>query len=231
LKSRRYKILTAGIHSRILKIKISEQRRYRAKQPFMNEHELTVLATAAIAGSRNAFQQLMSHYQEMIYRMVYYRTRAKLDAEDITQDVFLKAFNNIGALKSPKRFKGWLYQIAVNRIRDYYRKKRFRSFFSLMSVDDDAFEQQPEAAGKETSEDHLIRKNFWEQVDRVLSNLSRMESEVFLLRYFDQLDLKEIAQVLGKGESTIKTHLYRAIKKLKRVSGEYDFLFLRECNE
>lgn len=148
-----------------------------------------------------------------------------MDAEDITQDVFLKAFNNISALKSPKRFKGWLYQIAANRVRDYYRKKRVRSFFSLMSVDDDAFEQQPEAAGEETAEDHLMRKNFWEQVDRLVSNLSRMEGEVFLLRYFDQLGLKEIAQVLGKGESTIKTHLYRAIKKLKTVSGQYDFSF------
>jgi RNA polymerase sigma-70 factor (ECF subfamily) len=197
----------------------------------MDGYELTVLTTAAIAGNRNAFQQLMGHYQDMIYRMVYYRTRAKMDAEDITQDVFLKAFNNIGVLKSPKRFKGWLYQIAVNRVRDYYRKKRFRSFFSLMSVDDDAFEQQPEAAGEETAEDHLMRKDFWEQVDRVLSNVSRMEGEVFLLRYFDQLGLKEIAQVLGKGESTIKTHLYRAIKKFKSVSGQYDFLFLRECNE
>ncbi len=187
--------------------------------------ELTVLTTAAIAGNRHAFQQLMDHYQEMIYRMVYYRTRAKMDAEDITQDVFFKAFNNIGTLKSPERFKGWLYQIATNRVWDYYRKKRVRSFFSFMSVDDDAFEQQPEAAGEETSEDHLMRKNFWEQVDRLVSNLSRMEGEVFLLRYFDQLGLKEIAQVLGKGESTIKTHLYRAIKKLKSISGQHDFSF------
>ena len=187
--------------------------------------ELISLTTAAISGNRNAFQQLMHHYQEMIYRMVYYRTRLKMDAEDITQDIFIQAFNHMSTLKSPKRFKGWLYQIAVNRIRDYYRKKRFRSFFSTMSVDDDTFEQQPEAAGKENAEDYLLRKDFWQQVDRVLINLSKMEREVFLLRYFDQLGLKEIAQVLGKGESTIKTHLYRAIKKFKAVSGQYDFSF------
>lgn len=187
--------------------------------------ELSSLVTNAMGGNRFAFQQLMDQFQERIYRMVYYRTRAKMDAEDITQDVFIQAFNHMTALKSPKRFKGWLYQIAVNKVRDYHRKRRFRSFFSIMSVDEEPFEQRPEAADTDTAEGQLLKKDFWVQVDRLLVKMSKMEREIFLLRYFDQLGIKEMAQALGKGESTVKTHLYRAMKKFKSMSDQSDFSF------
>ena len=67
---------------------------------------------------------------------------------------------------------------------------------------------------------HLERKEFWQQVEKMLDILSRMEKEVFLLRFFDQLSLKEITMALGKNESTIKTHLYRALNKVKNAFGD-----------
>ncbi len=170
-------------------------------------------------GDKLAFHRLVDHFQPEIYRMLYYRTRSKLDAEDLTQDVFLRAFKHLGRLQSKEVFRSWLYRIAVNRANDHFRKKRFRALFGNVSVDDEIFHETEELAEPPQAADRLERKEFWQQVERMLEVLSRMEREVFMLRFFDQLSLKEITEALGKNESTVKTHLYRALKKIKTAFG------------
>ena len=172
------------------------------------------LVTAAQTGDRWAFTQLVDRFQDDIFRMVFYRTQSQLDAEDVTQDVFLKAYQHLTRLKDAQRFKSWLYSIAVNRVRDFNRKKRFRALFGAPdnpaedSTSPDA-EQPPDAL------EHVSRKDFWKQVAGFAETLPRMEREVFTLRFMDQLSIKEVAQVMHKKENTIKTHLYRALKKFQ----------------
>ena len=151
--------------------------------------------------------------------MVYYRIRSRVDAEDITQDVFLKAFQKIATLKDPVKFRGWLFSITLNRIRDFQRKKRFRSLFKVEDDRTESIESHPDHKSDRDQPDaleHVMRKHFWRQVGMLLDKLPKMEREVFLLRFFDHLSLREIAAVLKKNESTIKTHLYRALAKFKK---------------
>lgn len=169
-------------------------------------------------GDRIAFHQLVDKFQPEIFRMIYYRTHSQMDAEDLTQDVFLKAYKNLGGLKSPAVFRSWLYRIAVNRVKDYYRKKQFKSLFGMVSMDEDDFQESQEMAMPAQAPEHLERKQFWRQVKQMLSELSRMEREVFLLRFFDQLSIKEVSAALKKNESTVKTHLYRALRKIKAAA-------------
>ncbi len=172
----------------------------------------------AQAGDALAFHRLVDQHQPEIYRMIFYRTGSQMDAEDLTQDVFLKAYKNLAGLKSPMVFRSWLFSIAVNRVRDYYRKKQFRSLFGLVSVDEDNFTETPEMAVPPDASRNMERKDFWRQVEQMLTSLSRMEKEVFLLRFFDQLSIKEISAALKKNESTTKTHLYRALNKIKEAA-------------
>jgi RNA polymerase sigma-70 factor (ECF subfamily) len=83
----------------------------------------------ARGGDRSALGELIAEFQEDIFRMVYYRTRSRMDAEDLTQEIFLKVFDNLPALKDPRMFRSWLFRIAVNKVYDYHRKKRFRALF------------------------------------------------------------------------------------------------------
>lgn len=182
------------------------------------------LVEKAQAGDQTAFHRLVDHFQPEIYRMIYYRSRSKMDAEDLTQDVMLKAYKNIGRLKSPEVFRSWLYRIAVNRVRDYYRKKQFRSMFGMVSMDEDSYHESAEMAVAPEAEGGIARKDFWRQIEQMLTSFSRMEKEVFLLRFFDQLTIKEISAALKKNESTIKTHLYRALRKAKAMAGDLDGL-------
>ncbi|MGD9363550.1 MAG: RNA polymerase sigma factor [Desulfobacterales bacterium] len=181
--------------------------------------QLVVLVNQAKDGNRSAFARLVDQFQADVYRMVYYRIRSGADAEDIAQDVFLKAYQKISSIKDASRFRGWLFSITLNRIRDFQRKKRFRALFK---VEDENIETQPPAeTGTDQPDalDHVLREDFWRQIRLMLDKLSKMEREVFLLRFFDHLNLKEIAGILRKNESTIKTHLYRALAKFKKEPG------------
>ena len=93
--------------------------------------QLTAIVHRAREGNRSAFAQLADRFHKDIFRMVFYRIRSRVDAEDITQDVFLKAFQKISSVKDASKFRGWLYSITLNRIRDFKRKKRFRSLFKI----------------------------------------------------------------------------------------------------
>lgn len=181
--------------------------------------QLVSLVNQAKGGNRSAFAQLIDQFQADVFRMVYYRIRSRADAEDIAQDVFLKAYQKISSIKDASRFRGWLFSITLNRIRDFQRKKRFRSLFK--AEDENIESQPPSETGTDQPDalDHVLREDFWRQIRLILNKLSKMEREVFLLRFFDHLSLNEIAEALKKNESTIKTHLYRALAKFKKEPG------------
>jgi len=180
--------------------------------------DVSQLATAARDGNRFAFQQLVAMLEPRIFRMIFYRTRSREDAEDICQDVFLKAFRNLKKLQQPERFESWLFRIAVNRVKDYHRRQKFRSLFSVLQDNDSQDDAQAEPAAERSTDtmDAIVRKEFWQKVHTMLDQLSKMEQEVFLLRFIDDLVINEIAEVLHKSESTVKTHLYRALGKFKK---------------
>ena len=188
------------------------------------DSDISQLAGAAREGNRFAFQQLVAMLEPRIFRMIYYRTRSREDAEDICQDVFLKAFRNLAKLQQPERFESWLFRIAVNRVNDYHRRQKFRSLFSELDDNDSEDQETPAAQRSTDTMDAIVRKEFWHKVQTMLGQLSKMEKEVFLLRFLDDLGIKEIAHVLKKSESTIKTHLYRALAKFKNDEAFRAFL-------
>jgi len=194
-------------------IRDSAQAQYR---PARLSPQIITLVKKATAGQRSAFNQLIDHYQNAIMRMVYYRVRIQMDAEDLTQEIFFKAYRNISRLKDPERFRSWLFSIAINRVRDYYRKNKFLKLFGALPEKEATVSQNKALAYDSKVHENLLKQEFWQQVSNALDILSPKEREVFLLRFFDQLSLKEISQTLQKSESTVKTHLYRALSKFKK---------------
>mgnify|MGYP001821914221 FL=1 len=186
--------------------------------------QMTDLVIQARDGNRPAFEQLIDRYQGEIFRMIYYRIRARMDTEDLTQDVFVRAYRNISRIREPHKFRSWLFTIAVNRVNDYLRKKKVRSIFKSS---DEGTEVQPAATDFQDSPEALeqvLKEDFWRHIGRVAKKLSRMEREVFMLRFLDNLNINEIARTLKKSESTVKTHLYRALAKFKKEKGLRQFL-------
>jgi len=187
--------------------------------------KIAELAGKARNGNRMSFQELVSMFQEDIYRLAYYRTYSQMDAEDITQEVFVQAYRKLKSLNDTQRFRAWLYSIAVNRCNDFLRKRKFLSLLQFRSSQ----EHEIMDTGKGMSinyNDSIAKKRFWEQVRSLLDKLSTMEREVFKLRFMDHRNINEIAEIMDKSESTVKTHLYRALNKVRKNS-----VFFQEYRE
>ncbi len=169
------------------------------------------LIARAIDGHRAACERLAARYHRAVFRMIYYRVGRRMDAEDLTQDVFIQMLRRLPTLRQPDRFRPWLFRIATNRVRDFRRKRWLQRTLGTIAGADDP----PESADPETPETRLMDRDFRNRLFGFLDILSRWEREVFLLRFVDGLTIPETAEVLGRSESTIKTHLYRAIRKFK----------------
>jgi len=179
------------------------------------KEDVSLLVSRAQDGDANAFGQLVRLHQDDVFRMVYYRIRSKTDSEDITQDAFLKAFRSIGKLKHPERFRSWLSRITLNCLRDHLKKERLLRLYrtAIGGTAETGIETVPDKGL--SPEQSALAQEFWRKTGAALGTLSRMEREVFILRFFDRHGLREISEVLGRSESTVKTHLYRAVRKMK----------------
>ena len=184
------------------------------------ENPITHLVEQARIGNKASLEELVDHFYGDIFRTVYFRVPSRMDAEDLTQDIFMKMVKGLPHLKDSRMLKPWLFRIALNRIRDFYRKKSVLSFFG--STD----ERDGDIPGKADSNpsNHILHQEFQFQMRKFSESLSRWEREVFTLRFMDQLEIKEIVQILHKNENTVKTHLYRALKKFRGNSQFYSLL-------
>jgi RNA polymerase sigma-70 factor (ECF subfamily) len=187
-----------------------------------SDYQVTDLVEKAKAGNRAALEQLVDYFHKDVFRMVYYRTHSRMDAEDLTQEIFMKMSKSLSSLKDASRLRPWLFRIALNRVRDFHRKKSILSFFGTTT--------ELDVAAQATAEDYnnpvnnMILKEFQLQFHQFTQGLSRWEREVFMLRFVDHLGIREIAEALKKSESTIKTQLYRALKKFRQNPGLHDLL-------
>ena len=187
--------------------------------------KIAELANKARDGNRLSFQELVSMFQDDIHRLAYYRTFSQMDAEDITQEVFVQAYRKLKSLNDTQRFRAWLYSIAVNRCNDFLRKRKYLSLLYIRTVREQEFMEEDKGMSNNYN-DSIAKKRFWEQVRALLKKLSTMEREVFTLRFMDHRNINEIAAILGKSESTVKTHLYRALEKVRK-----DSVFFQEYRE
>jgi RNA polymerase sigma-70 factor (ECF subfamily) len=178
--------------------------------------QVTQWASRAIKGDKAAFEYLARHFWEEVFRMLYFRVSNPADAEDLCQEVFEKALKSMPRLREPEKVRAWLYGIALNQSRDFLRKRRLLSMFQSSTQSD-----LPEGPGQTAASalETASAKRFWRKVRQFTQSLPRLQREVFSLRYLDELTIPEIAQALGRSQSAVKTHLYRAVQRFKNSHG------------
>lgn len=163
----------------------------------------------------DAFAALYDIYVKRIYRFVYFKVNSKEEAEDLTSEVFLKAWNYINENKELKSFSGLLYKIARNCIIDLYRAKSVKSETILISSLPEGIE--PGDKGREVLELNVGLEA--QDLIKVIKKLKLEYQEVLTLRYVDELQIEEIAEIMGKGNISVRVTLHRALKKLKSLTG------------
>lgn len=167
----------------------------------------------------DAFGILFDKYYKPILNYTLRRVADVAVAQDLTSETFVKAYTKLWQFRfRGVGFSAWLYRIATNEIRMYYRGKRPLSLDQLM--ESTGFDLRDELNLTEelmNAETHVERHQEFLKVQRVLQTLPLHYQEVIALRFFEEKSLKEIAEILGKREGTVKSLLSRGLEKLRVV--------------
>jgi RNA polymerase sigma-70 factor (ECF subfamily) len=177
--------------------------------------EKYLLFKAKHTGDAEAYGEIYDRYVERIYRFIFFKVGNKADSEDISSEVFLKAWQYIKEGHEVRNVNALLYSIARNLVIDHYRSEaRKREYeetspFALEKEGDDGMAAKIEmAAGREN----------------ILESLKKLKdeySEVLLMRYFDELSIGEISEIVGKSPNNTRVLIHRALEALKKIMGAY----------
>ena len=166
----------------------------------------------AIRGKASAFGSLYDYYQPKIYRFVLVKVSRREEAEDLTHQVFLQAWQNVKSYEDIGfPFSSWLYRIARNLIIDFYRTNRKES--SLEKIDPEYFVVEAEAHFD------LADKMDVEKVKSAIQRLKPEHQDVIMMRFVEDMPIKEVALATDKTEGAVKLIQHRAIKELKNLLG------------
>jgi RNA polymerase sigma-70 factor (ECF subfamily) len=174
------------------------------------------LIREAKAGNKRAFGKLVKKYEKKILFLSYDLCGNYEDAKDVAQDVFIKSFEKLSQFEERSEFLTWLYRITVNMAIDFHRQqKRSRQRF----VNDDLLHAQKllkEVEILNPSKTMLEELEQRDQIERVLKKLSMNQRTATVLKYFHHKTTKEIADIMGCQETTVRNHIFRALGNLKK---------------
>jgi RNA polymerase sigma-70 factor (ECF subfamily) len=177
------------------------------------------------SGDAAAFDQLVARYWDRIYAMVHQLLRNAEDAEEVTQDAFIRAHRGLGNFRGDSAFSTWLYQIATNLARNRYwywwRRKRDKSVSldAPVGPDNDTTIAELIPAEQETPEDATVTQEFVSRVAECMEELGEKHREILILRNVQNLSYEEIAEILGISVGTVKSRIARARESLREKLG------------
>ena len=172
----------------------------------MNDIELI---EKTLSGDLFAYDKLMRQYEKLVYKISYGFGRNKENAMDITQNVFLKVYQKLSSFKGKSSFKSWLVKVAYNDGVNWVRKNQKHSMndpvedesnFPILSI---------------SNEDELIAKENKSQILNLLYKLNTRHRLAVVLRYFENMSIKEISETLKCTEGVVKNILFRSLKKMR----------------
>lgn len=171
----------------------------------MSDQNLTEKQILEIAkkGDLEAFEKLLFIYEKPIYGYILRLVGRKEDAEDLTQETFIKIYRSIAAVDPEKKFKAWVYKIATNTVYNWFKHKKNRP--ELFIIDD-------ENSNFETIDKKSVYYNIEASYDieSALKKIKPLYKSVLLLHYWQDLGYKEIAEILSLPINTVKTYIRRA---------------------
>lgn len=175
----------------------------------MTDEELVRLCKE---GEERAFEELIKKYHMPIFNYIYNLVADKGTAEDLTQETFIKMVNSIEKYKNinAAKFSTWLFTIAKNTVTDQFRKTKSKATVPL----EENIEILTE---KDSVEDQIARREALKEISQAIESLPDEEKSAIYLRYYMNLNYKEIAQILSSSQDRVKWKLHDGLQKIRKI--------------
>ena len=201
-----------------LKTREENEVQQTSEAPTYPETDLAQLLKRAAGGDFEAFGEVYTIYLDRIYRYVFYQVKDRMAAEDLTEEIFMKAWKAIGLYKGERlSFSTWLYRIAHNHVIDHFRASRpqvslDRGVSGNVEVLDNVADLDGVVDPEQEAERHLMQQ----EVLKLVSYLPPGQKEVIVLKFIEGLDNWEIEQITGKRQGAIRIMQMRALATLRQ---------------
>lgn len=172
--------------------------------------ETEILVKRVQNGDTPAFSLLVNQWQEKIHRFAYRFLSDMDDASEITQKTFIKAYHKMDTLEEPRKFSSWIYRVANNLCLDELKRAGRRKSTPL-----EAWVEQVEENGTPATE--IESKELCEVLKKALMLLPDEQRAVIILKEYEGLTFREIAEILEQSENTVKSRMYYGLKSLRRI--------------
>jgi RNA polymerase sigma-70 factor (ECF subfamily) len=193
----------------------------RARQPAAADPvDDKELVAGALEGDDSAYGELLERFRRPVFSLIYRMVRDRELAEDLAQESFVKAFNNLDSYKPSYRFSSWLFKIANNHAIDHLRRARLKTVSihgSPHATDADREEETRIVleAGGETPEQEVVALELGGEIEVAISQLRPEYRTAVILRHIESRPYEEIADIMGVPIGTVKTFLHRARAELR----------------
>ncbi len=189
-----------------------------APEPGIRERERELLDRVR-GGEPDAFEHFVRTYQRKVFRLVHTLVRNAAEADALTQDVFVKAWRAVPDFKGEASFETWLNRIAVNAVRDSVRRRKpVVSFADLTDAEDPGGElpRSIEPVDATTPEREARSRQIRRRIGEALEALSPRQKAIFVMKHYEDRTIAEIGAAIGVDDGTVKSHLFRAARKLRQ---------------
>ena len=180
-------------------------------------------ASGDLDGARERFAELVSRHQRRALRIAFHYVRDAADADEAVQDAFVKAYSHIGTFRDELPFEVWFTRILINgcldRIKARTRRERWMVSMPESAPGERDFAERTAGHGP-SPEDLVLARERRQKLAEALSRLPDRQRSVFMLSHYEGCTSREVSAITGLNESTVRVHLFRAIRKLRGMLTE-----------
>lgn len=167
-------------------------------------------------GNTEAFRALVEEYKDRVFSCAYKFTGDYVEAQDLSQEIFLKIYKNIGSFNGQSKLSTWIYRVSTNMCIDWKRKNK-----NVLELKVENFFKNDKESKSDLPEDHIIKKEDRVKIQSKIQRLPDIYKETLILFHFHGMSYRDISKELKISEKTVETRLYRGRRLLKKHLIEY----------
>ena len=179
----------------------------------MDQKTDSEIVARILEGDVQAYAQLVDAYKSPIYNLAFRMTGSLSDAEDLTQEIFIRAYQKLYQFDRGKKYFTWLYTIGINLIRNHLKKKSKDVLNHTVAP----FSTESQRTEKESREGDFLSEDSMKRLDENMQKLPVDLREAIILKFLHDMTFEEVAAITGNSVSAVKMRVYRGLEKLKAL--------------